>query len=60
VVRKGPVSSPEYPTAAYVENIGAIPDIELRYMTRENLLNRGQPFVEAFTKIIAEQIKGKK
>jgi C-terminal processing protease CtpA/Prc len=60
VVRKGPVSSPEYPTAAYVENIGAIPDIELRYMTRENLLNRGQPFVEAFTKIIADRIKDKK
>lgn len=60
VVRKGPIASPEYPTASYVENIGAIPDIELRYMTRENLLNRGRPFVQAFTKILADQIQAKR
>jgi hypothetical protein len=60
VVRKGPISSPQYPTAPYVENIGAIPDIELPYMTKENLLNRGRPFVDAFTKILADQIQGKK
>ncbi len=57
VVRKGPLSFQEYPTSSYVENIGAIPDLELRYMTRENLLNRGRPFVEAFTSIIAGQIQ---
>ncbi len=60
VVRKGPISCAQYPTASYVENIGAIPDVELSYMTKENLLNRGRPFVDAFTKILVEQIQGKR
>jgi C-terminal processing protease CtpA/Prc len=57
VVRKNPIASPEYPTAPYVENIGAIPDIELRYMTKDNLLNRGRPFVDEFTKIVVDLVK---
>ena len=38
------------PTAPYIENIGARPDIPLDYMTKENLLGRGRPYVEAFAK----------
>ena len=36
--------------------IGAHADIHLDYMTRENLLTSGRPFVEAFTDIVVEQI----
>ncbi|OYW07714.1 MAG: hypothetical protein B7X34_10355 [Acidobacteriia bacterium 12-62-4] len=58
MTRREPVVTAEFPTAAYVENIGVRPDIELDYMTRENLMNRGVPFVEAFTKIILQEISG--
>lgn len=56
MTRREPVVTTEFPAAAYIENIGVRPDVELDYMTRENLMNRGVPFVNAFTRIILEQI----
>jgi hypothetical protein len=56
VMRKGPIATPEYPTAPYIENIGARADIPLLYMTKENLLTRGRPFVLGFTDIMLSQI----
>jgi hypothetical protein len=52
VVRKTPIVTSDLPAAPYVENIGARPDIKLDYMTRENLLSGGRPFVEEFTNIL--------
>ena len=46
-----------FPVSPYIENVGVRPDIELDYMTRENLITAGRPFVEAFTKIIVDEIK---
>ncbi len=57
VLRKEAIVSGDLPAAPYVENIAIRPDIELDYMTRENLMTRGRPFVEAFTRIIADQIR---
>ena len=57
VLRKNPIVTPDLPAAPYVENIGARPDIQLDYMTKDNLLQGGRPFVEGFTKIIVDQIK---
>lgn len=57
VVRRGNVVSADLPTAPYIENIGVRPDIELDYMTRANLVQRGAPFVDAFSKIIVEEIR---
>jgi hypothetical protein len=57
VVRKNPIVTQDLPTAPYVENIGARPDIPLNYMTRDNLVNAGRPFVAQFTDIIVEQIR---
>jgi Peptidase family S41 len=56
VTRIAPVDVEGYPRAHYVENIGAHADIHLDYMTRDNLLTGGRPFVEAFTDIVVEQI----
>ena len=56
VTRIAPVDIEGYPRTHYVENIGAHADIHLDYMTRENLLTGGRPFVEAFTDIVVEQI----
>lgn len=57
VVRKEPIATPDLPAAPYVENIGVRPDVQLDYMTRENLLTRGQPFVDAFTRILIDRIR---
>ena len=55
--RKEPVATSDYPTAHYVENIGVRPDIEYDYMTRDNLMQAGRPFVEAFTKAMVDHIR---
>jgi hypothetical protein len=57
VTRIAPIVTNDLPAAPYVENIGVRPDIELDYMTRDNLMNRGRPFVEAFTRIIVDHIR---
>jgi Peptidase family S41 len=58
VTRIAPVEITGYPTTSYIENVGAHPDVRLDYMTRENLLTRGRPFVEAFTRMMVEHIHG--
>lgn len=55
--RKYPIVTSEYPVAPYVENIGVRPDIEADYMTRENLLNGGRAFVQAFTAAMVDHIR---
>jgi hypothetical protein len=32
------------------------PDVSIDYMTRDNLVNSGRAFVQAFTDVIAQQI----
>jgi hypothetical protein len=46
------ISTPDFPPAPYIENIGVRPDIVADYMTRENLMTGGAPFVQAFTNAI--------
>lgn len=46
-----------FPASRFIENVGVRPEIELDYMTMENLLNGGRPFVTAFTKIIVDEIR---
>jgi hypothetical protein len=52
VVRRNPIVTGEFPTAPYIENIGALPDVPLEFMTRENLLNGGATFVQQFTSVL--------
>lgn len=49
-----------FPKSPFIENVGVRPDIELDYMTVANLRNGGRPFVEAFTKIIVDEIRASK
>ena len=58
MVRKEPVSVEGYPTTAYIENVGVQPDIVQDYMTRQNLLQAGRPFVDAFVAAMVEHIRG--
>ncbi|MBM3767901.1 MAG: hypothetical protein FJW32_21140 [Acidobacteria bacterium] len=55
--RQRPVTADGYPTSSYVENVGVHPDIPYEFMTVENLMNGGRPFVEAFSKAIADHIR---
>ena len=59
MTRQEPRATPGYPASHYVENVGVHPDIEYDYMTRDNLLQRGRPFVDAFTAAILEEIRKK-
>ena len=52
--RASAISTPEYPAAPYVENIGVRPDIVIDYMTRNNLMMGGAPFVQAFTQVVVK------
>ena len=57
MVRNHTVVTPDLPPAPYVESIGVRPDIQLDYMTRDNLMGSGRPFVDRFTAILVDQIQ---
>ena len=57
MARKAPVSTGDFPPTHYVENVGVRPEIELNYMTLDNLAGGGQPFVEGFTRAVVEHIR---
>ena len=55
-VRATPVSVPGYPTTNIIENVGVHPEIVEDYMTKENLLTQGKPFVDAMTAAVLKLI----
>ena len=56
VTRANLVSTPNFPPANHMENVGVYPDILVDYMTRENFDTFGGPFVDAFTSAIVDMI----
>lgn len=58
MIRKNPVSTFEYPSAPYVENIGVYPDFFVDYMTNDNLIQNGKPFVDAFVGTMVRFVSG--
>ena len=58
MVRKAPIITPDFPPTQYIENVGVRPDVAIDYMTLDNLVNSGRPFVQAFTDVIVKQIGG--
>jgi hypothetical protein len=59
MTRKQTRAIPGYPASEYVENVGVQPDVEYDYMTKDNLMRSGRPFVDAFTAAIVEEIRSK-
>jgi hypothetical protein len=55
-VRNHNVSTPGFPTAPLLENIGVFPDVFADFQTRDNLLSGGQPFVQGFSNLIHKLI----
>jgi hypothetical protein len=60
LTRLQPVSTPDFPTTNYIENVGVRPDIVMDYMTVDNLVNQGATFVQAFTNAAVKLAKGGK
>jgi hypothetical protein len=56
MVRKAPVITTDFPPTQYIENVGVRPDVSIDYMTRDNLVNSGRAFAQAFTDVIVQQI----
>lgn len=57
MVRSRDVVTSEFPTVPFIENVGVRPHAYYDYMTRENLLQQGTPFVNAFTEAIVTAIR---
>ena len=55
--RIAPIVTPDLPAAPYVENIGVRPDIQLDYMTEENLIQSGRPYFAQVVEIMARAIR---
>ncbi len=55
--RPRPFTIPGYPTSIYIENVGVQPDVVSDYMTRENLLQNGAPFVNSFLARMAAHVR---
>jgi hypothetical protein len=55
-VRNHDVSTPGFPSAPYLENIGVYPDVQADYQTRDNLFNGGATFVHGFSNLIHKLI----
>jgi hypothetical protein len=51
-VRTHNITTPGYPSAPYLENIGVYPGVQANYQTKDNLLNGGQTFVHGFSNLI--------
>lgn len=48
------VTTPEYPTSPYIENIGVRPNLVADIMTRANLMTGGLPYTQAFVTAIVQ------
>ena len=55
-VRNHNISTPGFPSAPFIENIGVYPDVQADYQTRANLFTGGQPFVTGFSNLIYKLI----
>ena len=57
LLRTNQAVTQDFPITSYLENVGVRPDVPVDYMTEANLLNRGKPFVDAFTAAAVALIK---
>jgi hypothetical protein len=59
LMRRTPVVTSDFPATMLIENVGVRPDVEIDYMTKDNLLNNGRPFFDAVTKVMIDEITRK-
>lgn len=54
--RSRSIKTDDYPEVPYLENVGARPDIEFEMNTRDNLMQKGKLYTDAFLKAVKEMI----
>ena len=54
--RKDVTTIDDFPATQYIENVGVRPQMVNDYMTKDNLLNNGAPFVSQFLQAMADYI----
>jgi len=59
-VRDNYISTPDYPYTQLIENVGVRPDFDADYMTRDNLLQSGFPFLDSLLQHTAFVIRNKR
>lgn len=59
-VRDHWIGTADYPASRYIENVGVRPGIQEDYMTAENLLKNGAPFIAGFLEHMAAYVRGLK
>jgi C-terminal processing protease CtpA/Prc len=59
-VRDSYIATTDYPVSNLIENVGVRPDFEADYMTKDNLLQNGFPFLDALLKRAAAVIRDKR
>jgi C-terminal processing protease CtpA/Prc len=57
LLRTNQVVSQDFGVTPYIENVGVRPDLPFDYMTEDNLLNRGKPFVDAFVAAVTALVQ---
>ena len=55
--RKDFISADGFPSTQYIENVGVRPQVVNDYMTKDNLLSNGAPFVSRFLQAMADYIR---
>jgi hypothetical protein len=58
--RKWPIDFEGVPPAPYLENIGVKPDLDLDYMTRDNLKTGGKAFVDGLVAAMVDHIEARR
>ena len=58
-VRSIAIATPDYPVSNLIENVGVRPDIEADYMTKDNLLQNGLPFLDSLLRRTASIIRNR-
>ena len=56
-VRSKAIVTPDYPVSDVIENVGVRPDFEADYMTKDNLLQNGLPFLNALLQYTVSVIR---
>jgi hypothetical protein len=55
-VRSKAIATTDFGVTPYTENVGVRPDVEIDYMTTDNLLKRGTPFFDAVGAMMTDWI----
>jgi type II secretory pathway pseudopilin PulG len=57
LIRNRLITTSDFPTTPFLENVGVRPDVTVEFQTKDNLLTGGKPFVDAITAAAVAWVK---